>query len=502
MQVQVEISPAETLSADALAIVCFESDEEQVKPAADAVAPALTPDPEIAAQSGWLADLRAAGEFTGKLYQTSILHRPSGVSAKRIVVIGGGKRDKFSAVEARRISGALVRTLKEKGVRSMALLIEPEYVTAAVEGALLGAWEANKYKTDPKKNEKQVESFIVAVPGGDAGSLQEAVHRGQIIAESQNVTRDLVNEPANKLTPRALAESAQETATELGLECELLDQEAMAKLGMGALLGVAQGSSNPPFLIVIKYRPSMLAGEDHLALVGKGVTFDTGGISIKPSEGMEKMKYDMAGGAAVIGAMRAIAQLKPAIPVTGYVPTVENMVNGDAQRPGDIVTSLSGKTVEVLNTDAEGRLILADAITYAKRNGATHVVDAATLTGAIAIALGHYNAGAFTNSEAFLNRLLAASRQAGEKVWQLPMDDEYKEYLKSAFADLPNIGGRYGGSITAAWFLREFADPTPWVHLDIAATAWLDEAKAWMAKGPTGVAVRTFVQLASDWNKT
>jgi leucyl aminopeptidase len=234
-------------------------------------------------------------------------------------------------------------------------------------------------------------------------------------------------------------------------------------------------------------------------LVGKGVTFDTGGLSIKPADGMEKMKYDMAGSAAVIGAMRAIAQLKPVIPVTGYIATVENMINGNAQRPGDIVTALSGKTIEVLNTDAEGRLILADALTYANRNGATHMVDAATLTGAIGIALGHYNIGAFTNNESFLAKFMAAARAAGEKTWQLPMDEEYKEYLKSAFADLPNIGGRHGGSITAAWFLREFADPTPWIHLDIAATAWLDDGKAWLSKGPSGVAVRSFVQLALDW---
>jgi leucyl aminopeptidase len=211
------------------------------------------------------------------------------------------------------------------------------------------------------------------------------------------------------------------------------------------------------------------------------------------------MKYDMAGAAAVIGAMRAIARLKPCIPVTGYVPTVENMVNGNAQRPGDIVKALSGKTIEVQNTDAEGRLILADAITYANRNGATHIVDAATLTGAIGIALGHVNMGAFTNDQGFLDRVLAASRVAGEKTWQLPMDEEYKDYLKSAYADLPNIGGRYGGSITAAWFVREFADPTPWVHLDIASTAWLDDGKAWLSKGPTGVAVRSFVQLALNW---
>jgi leucyl aminopeptidase len=214
------------------------------------------------------------------------------------------------------------------------------------------------------------------------------------------------------------------------------------------------------------------------------------------------MKYDMAGAGATLAAMKAIARLKPSVQVTAYIPTVENMVSGSAQRPGDIVTTLAGKTVEVLNTDAEGRLILADAITYAKQNGATHIVDAATLTGAIAIALGHHNMGAFTNNEEFLNKFLLASKVAGEKAWQLPMDEEYKDYLKSAFADLPNIGGRYGGSITAAWFLREFADPTPWVHLDIASTAWLDDGRAWLSKGPSGVGVRSFVQLALDWDGT
>jgi leucyl aminopeptidase len=496
MQVQIETLPLEKVTADALAIICFETEE---------AAPSADSDPQIAAQSGWLADLRTSGEFTGKLYETSILHRPQEVSAKRLAVVGGGKRDKFSTIEARNIAGALVRALKCKGVRSIALALDEtdiaDYTTAAVEGAILGAWEPDKYKSDPKAKEKQVDAFSIAVPRGKAETLKDALQRGKIMAEAQNLTRDLVNEPANKLIPSTLAQAAKRMASEMGLECELLDQTEMAKLGMGALLGVAQGSTNPPFLVVIKYRPATPRGSDHLALVGKGVTFDTGGISIKPSDGMEKMKYDMAGAAAAIGAMRAIAQLKPPIPVTAYVPTVENMVNGNAQRPGDIVTALSGKTIEVLNTDAEGRLILADAITYANRNGATHIVDAATLTGAIAIALGHYNMGAFTNNQAFLERVLAASRLAGEKAWQLPMDDDYKEYLKSAFADLPNIGGRYGGSITAAWFLREFADPTPWVHFDIASTAWLDDGKPWLSKGPTGVAVRSFVQLALHWQQ-
>lgn len=505
MQIFIETAPIDKVAADALAVICFEAEEKKAGETSNYKrATSEVSDPAIAAQAGWLVDLRSTGEFTGKLYETAILYRPEGIAAKRLMVIGGGKRDKFSSVEVRRLAGVLVRTLKPKGIRSLALLLDTpngdEYVTPAAEGAILGAWEADKYKSDPKKNEKQVERFSLIVPGVAQGALQLALERGRIMAEAQNLTRDLVNEPANKLVPGDLADAAKKMAGEFGLECEILDQAAITKLGMGALLGVAQGSTNPPFLIAMKYRPSSPVGNVHLALVGKGVTFDTGGISIKPSEGMEKMKYDMAGAAAVIGAMRAIAQLKPQIPVTGYVPTVENMLNGNAQRPGDIVTSLSGKTIEVLNTDAEGRLILADAITYANRNGATHIVDAATLTGAIGIALGHHNMGAFTNNEEFLQRFLKAARAAGEKTWQLPMDEEYKDYLKSAFADLPNIGGRYGGSITAAWFLREFADPTPWVHLDIASTAWLDDSKAWLSKGPTGVAVRSFVDLALEWN--
>jgi len=502
MQVQIETSSVEHLTADALAVICFETEKESGDPRA--AVSAVHVDPEIAQQSGWLAELRESGEFAGKLYEMATRHRPEGLAVKQLVVIGGGKKEKFSATEMRRIGGVLVRALKPKGVRDLALALEPghsEYVMAGVEGMILGAWEADKYKSDPQKNEKRVDSFRIAVPGGDEKSLQEAAERGRIVAEAQNLARDLVNEPANKLTPAALAEAAKEVASGVGMQCEVLDQAAMEKLGMGALLGVAQGSENPPYLIKMQYRPSVQRDGDHLALVGKGVTFDTGGVSIKPSDGMEKMKYDMAGAAAVIGAMKAIGQLKPSITVTGYIATVENMVSGNAQRPGDIVTTLSGKTVEVLNTDAEGRLILADAITYANRNGATHIIDAATLTGAISIALGHYYIGAFTNNDNLMDRFLRASRAAGEKTWPMPMDEEYKEYLKSAFADLPNIGGRYGGSITAAWFLREFADPTPWVHLDIAGTAWLDDGKAWLSKGPTGVAVRSFVQAALDWNR-
>ncbi|MGA7412516.1 MAG: leucyl aminopeptidase [Bryobacteraceae bacterium] len=498
MQLLIQTSAATQTEADAFAVLAFET--ENGRPPADSA---------HAEQNGWLAELRASGEFTGRLYETAVLHRPAGLAAKRLVVIGAGKADKISTVELRRIAGTLVRSLKGKGARSIALLLEgdlasEEHVLAASEGAVVGGWEPDKYKSDTKKESaspQSIDSFTVVVPGGGNSSLAAALERGRIIAESQNFTRDLVNEPANKLTPAVLAEAARLMAAEEGLAYEVLDREEMTRLGMGSLLGVAVGSAEPPFLIVVKYKPARPKAADQLALVGKGVTFDTGGNSIKPADGMEKMKYDMAGAAAVLGAMRALAQLKPPVAVTAYVPTVENMVSDRAQRPGDIVTAMSGKTIEVLNTDAEGRLILADALTYANRNGATHIVDAATLTGAIGVALGQYNIGAFTNNQDLLNKFLAAATSAGEKTWQLPMDEEYKEYLKCAYADLPNIGsGRQAGSITAAWFLREFADPTPWVHLDIAATAWLDDGKSWISKGPTGVAVRSFVDLAMKWS--
>ncbi len=482
MESKLVYQPVERVEADAIAAVLFEDD----------AAP-----PELKSASTWLEDLRASGEFTGKAGELAVLHRPQGIAAKRLVVAGGGKRDAFDAAALRKAVGAAVRVLKQKGVKRLAWWLGSGDAAAAVEGAILVDFEPDHYKTS--RDTKSLEAFhVVAAPNGP--ELEQAVERGRILGEAQNFTRDLVNEPANRMTPLLLAERARAMAAETSLECEIIDQDRMRQLGMGALLGVAQGSAEPPALIVVRYRPSQApTTTDHLALVGKGVTFDTGGVSIKPAEGMEKMKYDMAGGAAVLGAMRAIAQLKPAIPVTALVPAVENMVGSRAQRPGDIVTALSGKTIEVLNTDAEGRLILADALAYARRLGATHIVDAATLTGAIVVALGSVNIGAFTNNDELLGRVMAAAKAEGEKMWHMPLDEEYKELLKSAFADMGNIGGRWGGAVTAAWFLREFVGETPWVHLDIAGTAWLDEAKPHLAKGPSGVAVRTFTKLATGW---
>jgi leucyl aminopeptidase len=435
-----------------------------------------------------------AGEITGKFGEITLLHRPAGAAAARVLLIGGGKYEKFDPNAIRKLAGIAVRHLKAKSVKKIAFLVEEaeEFATAAVEGAILGNFEPDRYRTGNDK--KAAESFIVAGQVSDA-----AAERGRIIGEAQNFTRELVNEPANQLTPSKVAEAALSMAASQGLECELLDERRMRELGMGALLGVAQGSAEPPAFVVIRYRPAKDNGKAHLGLVGKGVTFDTGGISIKPADGMEKMKYDMAGGATMIGAMQAIAQLQPKIPVTAFIPCVENMPGSRAQRPGDIVTALSGKTIEVINTDAEGRLILADALVYARRQGCTHLVDAATLTGAIVVALGHLRVGLFANDDAMRDRVLAAAEAEGERAWAMPLDEDYKDYLKSAFADLANVGGRWGGAVTAAMFLKEFADDTPWVHLDIAGTAWIDEEKPHLAKGPSGLPVRTMVRLAMDW---
>ncbi|MGD0669712.1 MAG: leucyl aminopeptidase [Bryobacteraceae bacterium] len=480
MKITLERNPAEQIAAAALIVPVFEGEKESRFGAAPFV---------------------ASGEVAGKADEFTLLHNPAGAAAERVLLAGGGKAERFDAAGLRKLVAASVRFLKEKNVPSAAVLLEAnrtaaEYASAAVEGAILGDFEPDRHKTGNGK--KTLESFAVVCPNGAAG-LDAAVSRGQVLAESQNFTRALANEPANLLTPLKMAAAAREMSQQQGLECEVLERGNLERLGMGALLGVAQGSAEPPVLIVIRYRPQKAASTAHLGLVGKGVTFDTGGISIKPSEGMEKMKYDMSGGAAMLGAIRAIAQLKPPLAVTAFIPCVENMPGSRAQRPGDIVTTMSGKTVEVLNTDAEGRLILADALAYARRQGCTHLVDAATLTGAIVVALGHIHAGLFSSDDALRDRVLRAARAEGERMWPMPLDEDYKEGLKSAFADIANIGSRWGGAITAAIFLKEFAGDTPWVHLDIAGTAWLDEAKPDMPKGPTGLPVRTLVRLATDW---
>jgi leucyl aminopeptidase len=451
-----------------------------------------------------LAPFYDSGEISGKPLEFTLLHGVEGYKARRVLIAGAGEREKLDAAGLRRIAGAAVRFLSGKGIASVAFGLDreglgtAEFVEAAAEGALLGVWEPDRLKTDDKENSKPIGSLTIAV--GDVKGLDAALNHARVVGEAANLTRDIAVEPPNVLTPLALADRARAMAEAAGLAIEVLDQDRMRQLGMGALLGVAQGSAEPPALIVIRYVPEKSSDPStQLGFVGKGVTFDTGGISIKPAEGMEKMKYDMAGAASVIGAMQAIARLKPPVAVTGIIPTVENMPGGRAQRPGDIVKSLSGKTIEILNTDAEGRLILADAITYAKQLGCTHLIDTATLTGAIVVALGHLSSGAFTNNDALLEKWMAASKLAGEKMWHMPLDDEYRDLLKTVYADIGNIGGRYGGACTAAMFIKEFVGDTPWVHVDVAGTAWLDDAKPYMAKGPTGIPVGSFVNLALNW---
>ncbi len=464
----------------------------------------VLPEAEGAKRSDLAGPLGALyeAEITGKALELTLVHGVPGFGARRVLVAGLGKAEKADAALVRKLAAASVRLLKSKGVKSVSFALEgslasAENVAAVATGAITGGWEPDIHKTDKKEGAAGIESFAIV---GAVEAFGEALKRGQVIGEALNLSRDIAVEPPNLLTPLEMAERARAMASEAGLGFEVLDRDRMAQMGMGALLGVAQGSAEPPAMIIMTYKPEGAAeGGAHLALIGKGVTFDTGGISIKPSEGMEKMKYDMGGAAAVIGAMQAIAKLKPGVAVTGIVPAVENMPDGKAQRPGDIVKSLSGKTIEILNTDAEGRLILADAITYAKQLGCTHLVDAATLTGAIVVALGYTSSGVFTNDDALLAAWMSASKESGEKMWHMPLDDDYREMLKTVYADIQNIGGRWGGACSAAAFLKEFSGDTPWVHVDVAGTAWLDDAKPYLAKGPTGVPLGTFVNLAMNW---
>jgi leucyl aminopeptidase len=449
------------------------------------------------------ADLLASGELTGRPFETNLLHKPAGLKAKRLLLISGGAAKKFTSYDLRRIAGTAVRTLKSRGIRSFAFIAPPsipaeEAVRAIVEGALVGNFDPDYYRSD-RKNQKIDALTIVAGGNADHAALEKTAQDARIIGESQNFTRDLVNEPSNRMTPTILADRARTMCEEVGLKCEVYGADKIKELKMGAFWGVAQGSDEPPALIVMTYEPAGAPAKPVLGLVGKGITFDTGGISIKPADGMEKMKYDMAGGATMIGAMRAIAMLKPKVKVIGIVCASENMPSGKAQKPGDVQIAMSGKSIEIINTDAEGRLVLADGLFYARQLGCTHLVDAATLTGAVVVALGYTNAGVFANDDAIYERFHKANGEAGEKMWRLPLDDEYKDNIKSTIADIVNSGGRWGGAINAAMFLREFAEETPWIHLDIAGTAWMEEQKPWISKGPSGIALRSLVEFVRSF---
>ena len=496
MQITLETKPFATIETDALVSYVFEE--------SDPIQGRISEIDQFT--DGLLRKLGKSGELTGKLLEMTLIHAPRGLKAARLLLVGAGKREKFENVTLRKLPGAALRYLKSRSVKQFAFLVREGDVTEGgaqivAEGLLAANFESDKYKTD-KKDAKSVDGVLLAgFPESERATGEKGVSRGRTIADAQNFARDLVNEPSNKLTPKVLAEKAAAMAKEAGLSVEILDEKRIADLKMGALLSVAQGSVEPPRMMVLTYTPANpKPGAPVLGLVGKAVTFDTGGISIKPSDGMEKMKYDMAGGATMLGVMRAVATLKPNVKVICVVPSTENMPGGRAQKPGDIQTAMSGKTIEVLNTDAEGRLILADGVTYAKQLGATHLIDAATLTGAIVVALSNINVGVFGSDQAFTDKLLSSAKAAGEKMWQMPIDDDYREFIKGTVADIQNIGsGKGGGAITGAMFIKEFTGDSPWIHLDIAGTAWNDDAKPWLAKGPTGVALRTLIHLIMSY---
>ena len=476
------------IDTDLLIVPVFENDDLSDLPGLDRAA------------GGQIAAARARGAFSGKTFET-LAARLEGARAQVVLAVGAGPRQTCTADRLRRIATAAGLSARQRRLQRMAVVLRggtpvtrADAAAALTEGAILANFEGASYRTggDPTVFLTQVDLAL----GDASASVMAAIDRGGVLGECTNMARALANEPGNTLTPRVFAERASEIAGAAGLSVEILDERRIADLGMGLLLGVARGSQEPPRMVVIRHDPPKAAHAAVLGLIGKGVTFDTGGISIKPADNMDKMKDDMSGGAAVLAAMVAIARLRAPVRCIGVIPLTENMPGGRAIKPGDILTSAEGKTVEVMNTDAEGRLILGDGLWHARQLGATHLVDVATLTGSVVVALGKSTSGLFGTPDAWVDHVRRATERAGDRSWPMPIFDDYKEQLKSEIADFTNTGGRPAGSITAALFIKEFAGDLPWAHLDIAGTAWAEEAKPYQPKGATGVAVRTLAHLA------
>jgi leucyl aminopeptidase len=497
-------APLPDLDCDLVIVPWFEGDDGSRTPGVDL----------DRATGGELKRALTSTEFTGRIYETFVARVADGSwRARRILFVGCGAGRALSGEVARRIATAAGLSARDHRSSRASFLVQDDaeesgtlahLAQAVAEGLTLSEFNVATYKTTDPPPAPSPE-WTIATGDRDqqtVRSVTAAAERGRLLGASSNLARGLANEPGNTLTPREFARRAEALAAEAGVVVEILDERQIEALGMGLLLGVARGSNEPPRLVVFRHEPPGAPPGPVLGLVGKGVTFDTGGISIKPAEGMERMKDDMAGGAAVACAMRAIAALGAPIRVVGVVPATENMPGGRAIKPGDILRSASGRTVEVVNTDAEGRLILADALWYAQRLGATHLVDVATLTGACVVALGKITSGLFGAPPAWVEHVHRVADRAGDRVWPLPVFDEYREQLKSEIADLTNTGGRPAGSITAALFLKEFVGDLPWAHLDIAGTAWVDESRPYSPKGPSGVAVRALAELAftsAEW---
>ena len=495
MEIKVETNSIADVEAGAIVVNLFEG-VAQPGGATGAVDKAL---------DGAITALIADGEITGKLAETTIIHTLGRMPAARVVVVGLGKSKDFDLDRARRVSGTVCTRLRRIGIKDAATIVhgagigglDPQSAAQALaEGALLGLYRFDKYKSGGDDENDLNTLRVVEFDAAKTPDIEAGVETGAMLAEAVNRCRDMVNEPANEMTPSQMAEGALDVALASGLEMEVLDRGDMEELGMGALLGVAQGSDVPPKLIVMRYKGNPDDDSNALGLLGKGITFDSGGLDLKPPAGMRQMKRDMSGAAAVIAAMGAIAKLGPKINVTGIVAATENMPGANAQKPGDVVKTMSGKTIEIDNTDAEGRLVLADAMAYARSLGIERIVDTATLTGAILTALGKVRMGVFGNDQGLVDHVLASAEESGERAWQFPMDDEYKQQYKSDVADIKNTGGRDAGSITGAQIIGEFADGAAWVHLDIAGVAYGESSSGYKPKGATGVPVRTLVNLA------
>jgi len=488
MKVEVVTGALGSVTADAV-VVGLSADDKRLPPAIAAL---------DRAADGRIAAVLAAERFQGKPGAVTHLHLANGLGASRVVVTGlGGKKENVAEM-VRRAAAAGLRRARDLGARTVALdvlgdrLSPRERAHAAVEGAILGTYVFERYKRE--KSDKTVETLrLVAADGRQAREVTEGARRGEVFAQSTWLARDLINAPANDVHPTYVAEVAREIAREGKLKLKVLERDDCAKLGMGAFLGVAQGSEQPPKFIHLTYTPSGRATK-RVAVVGKGITFDSGGLDLKSADGMSRMKYDMSGAAAVLGIMKALPTLGAKVEVHGLIAATENMPSGSAIRPGDILRAMNGTTIEIGNTDAEGRLTIADALCYAaKVIEPQEMIDMATLTGACVVALGSLCSGLMANDQRLADRLLAASRTAGERVWQLPLIEEYKEQFKSDVADLNNTGGRNGGAITAGLFIKEFAGAIPWAHLDIAGPAFIDRDSPLGPKGATGVAVRTIL---------
>jgi leucyl aminopeptidase len=498
MQVVVKRDKPELVAADVLAVFLR---QEKSLPPKSVVAQLDT------RLDGRIRDYLDSGDFSGALNSTALMRTGGAIQAPRVLLVGLGKPEAFTIDALRQASATAATAARRLGVSSVALvpfdgdMTPGEVGQVLTEGALLGLYTLKKYKTAAENEDKDNlrELSILASGSTTQRALESGVQRGQILAEAVHLARDLSNSPGNEVNPSYLAKQAQEIATQTTLRCHVLDVDGIREHQMGCLLGVAQGSEQPPAFIILEHAPNG-AQEKPIVLVGKGITFDSGGISIKPAANMEDMKMDMSGGAAVLGAMQALARLEYPRRVVGLIPASENLPNGNAVKPGDILRALSGKTVEVINTDAEGRLILADALAYAVQElKPACIIDLATLTGAVVVALGSQATGMMGTDPGMMDRLRAAGEYSAERVWELPLFEEYSKQIKSDFADIKNVSSnREAGSIIGGAFLKEFVGDTPWVHLDIAGTAWTRENKPYIPKGATGVGIRLLVKALED----